>query len=89
MASDITALRELLGNYRGGITQIDINNTNIDSQIATLRLQIKGLEAEKVTNLEDREQRIRKLNGIRRLLRELEDVETQRIRDREDREFDQ
>ena len=86
-SNDMAQFRALIANFEQSIDDLDGATSGLDAQIASLQLEIQGLQAMKQNNLDLRATRVMKLAGIRRLLRELEDAQTLAARAREDAEY--
>lgn len=83
-AYELAGFKNLAEGYVKFIEGIDLSNGIIDAQIKEHLDSIAKLQSDKKKNLRDRESRKRKLAGVRKLIRDVEDAQIARARLEED-----
>lgn len=83
-SNEIDAFRNLIASYRNGINKAEANIADCDVRLAALRLEIMGVEQEKASHVATRAKKVALLDGVKTMVRSVEDHETSVARKTED-----
>jgi len=83
-SKEVDAFRQLITSYRNGINKAEGDIASCDARLAALRLEIMGIEAEKAGHEATREKKVALLEGVKTMVRSVEDHETKVARRVED-----
>lgn len=83
-SKEVEAFRQLITGYRHGINKAEGDIADCDVRLATLRLEMMGIEAEKASHQATRAKKIALLDGVKTMVRSVEDHEAKVARETED-----
>lgn len=75
-SQEVEAFRNLISGYRAGINKAEASIADCDVRLAALRLEIMGIESEKADHVATRAKKIALLDGVKTMVRSVEDHET-------------
>lgn len=81
---EVEAFRTMISSYRQGINKAEGSIADCDVRLAALRLEIMGIEAEKAGHQATRAKKIALLDGVKTMVRSVEDHEAKVARETED-----
>lgn len=84
--SEITGFRQLVSGYEDFIANVDSKNAKIDEELRQIHARAVSLSETRKQNLVVRDAKSLKLDGVRQVIRTLEDVDRQKARAAEDAE---
>jgi hypothetical protein len=83
-SQEVASFRMLISSYRNGINKAEGDIATCDMRLAALRLEIAGIEQEKSGHVAVRSKKIALLEGVKQMVRSVEDHEASVRRATED-----